>query len=531
MNKKVILYLVICGFGVLAFQSFRTTVIVQEPWKAPSWTDTLKIPIPPLRGNNAWGERMVLPSILLEGAKLYSTNCVSCHGKNGLGDGAPGITFTIKPANFRDKAVTDQKDGAIFWKISEGRGLMPAYKDILSDEKRWQLVAYIRQLSTQNNVAGSLKLENTLPVAGFTIDPKMISQYFPVPLKVRNVVKSETQLFMVDTVVSGLTRPWSMTFLPDKTVLVAERSGALLRVKNGKVQAKVVGGNIPKELRDVKLDPQFEKNHLIYISYFIDPVRPDGGYTVLMRARLDGDKLVENKILYKAGPLNQTAFWYGSKITFDREGYIYFTVGIVGDRKNAQDLSNLSGKTMRLNHDGSIPSNNPFVHKPGALPEIYSYGHRMNEGLKYDPKTNKIWSTEFGELGGDELNIIKAGANYGWPDVTFSLEYSGKIISKDSLRADIEPPVHHMTIAPSDLDFVYGDRYPGWDGNVFIGGLRKTMPFLLRTVLKNNVFVHDEELLENIGRVRDVKYGPDKFLYVMTEDTGLIVRLVPVRKK
>jgi len=530
MNKKVIIYIIMCGFGTLAFLSFRTTTVtIQEPWKAPSWTDTLKNPIPPIRGTNAWGERMVLPSILLEGEKMYNTYCVSCHGKNGLGDGAPGITFIIKPASFHDKAVTDQKDGALFWKMSEGRGQMPAYKEVLADEKRWALVSYIRLLSTQNSVFNFSK--NFLPVAGFTIDPKMTSQYFPLPAKVRNVVKSESQLFMVDTVVSGLTRPWSMTFLPDKSVLIAERSGALLRVKNGKVQEKPVGGNLPKELRDVKLDPQYEKNGLIYISYYIDPVRPDGGYTALMRARLDGDKIVENKFLYKAGPFNQNAFWYGSKITFDRAGYLYFTVGISGDRKNAQDLSNPAGKTMRFNHDGSIPSNNPFVHTPGALPEIYSYGHRMHEGMMYDPKTDKIWSTEFGELGGDELNIIKPGANYGWPEVTFSLEYTGKIISKDSLRADIEPPVHHMTIAPSDLDFVYGDRYPGWDGNVFIGGLRKSMPFLLRTVLKNNVFIHDEELLENIGRVRDVKYGPDKFLYVMTEDTGLIVRLVPVLKK
>jgi len=526
MSKQVTI--ILFGFGALVFLSFRTGFIVQEPWKAPSWTDTLRTPFP-VRGTNAWGERMVQPTILMESEILYNTYCVSCHGKTGLGDGAPGITFTIKPASFHDKAVTDQKDGAIFWKLSEGRGLMPSYGQILSDEKRWALVAYIRKLSTQSGVTTPPR--NLLPAAGFSVDPKMVSQYFPLPAKVRNVVGSEAQLFMVDTVVSGLIRPWSMTFLPDKTVLIAERSGRLLRVRNGKIQEKPVAGNIPKELRDVKLDPQFEKNGLIYISYYIDPVRPAGGYTVLMRGKLDGDKLVDDKILYKAGPFNQGSFWYGSKIAFDRSGYIYFTVGIVGDRKNAQNLSNPSGKTMRFNHDGSIPSDNPFVHTPGALPEIFSYGHRMHEGLKYDPKTNKIWSTEFGELGGDELNIIKPGANYGWPEVTFSLEYTGKIISKDSLRADIEPPVHHMTIAPSDLDFVYGDRYPGWDGNVFIGGLRKSMPFLLRTVIKDNVFIHDEELLQNIGRVRDVKYGPDKFLYVLTEDTGLIVRLVPVRKK
>jgi glucose/arabinose dehydrogenase len=437
----------------------------------------------------------------------------------------------VKPANFHDKVVRDQKDGALFWKMTEGRGNMPAYGQVLSEQNRWALVLYIRRLSSQNN--GTLtysKAGTSLPLANFTIDPKMVSQYFPLPHKVLNVTRSETQLFMVDTVLSGLKMPWSMVFLPDKSVLIAERAGNLLRVRNGKVE-KSIGGNVPNELRDIKLHPQYEKNGLIYISYYIDPSKQDGGYTALMKARLDGDKLVDDKVLYKAGPFNQTAFWYGSRMTFDRAGYLYFTVGITGDRKNAQDLSNHAGKTMRLKDDGSIPPDNPFVHTSGALPEIYSYGHRMHQGLAYDPKTDKIWSSEFGEMGGDELNIIKRGANYGWPEVTFSLEYTGKIISKDSLRADIEPPVHHWMIAPGNLDFVYGDRYPAWDGNVFIGALHKDKRLLLRTVIKNNVFIHDEKLLENIGRVRDVKFGPDKFLYVLTEDTGLLVRLVPVRKK
>jgi len=532
MNKKLIIYSIICGFGTLVFLSFRTTSIVQEPWKAPSWADTLRNPYQ-LRGENAWGARMVLPSVLLEGEKLYNTSCVSCHGKNGLGDGAPGITFIIKPASFHDKSVTDQKDGALFWKISEGRGLMPAFGTILSDEKRWQLVAYIRQLSTQNTVVTS-KLENSLPKAGFTIDPKMTSQYFPVPLKVLNVVKSESQLFMEDTVVSGLTRPWSMAFLPDKSVLIAERS-KLLRVKNGKVQGTPIGGDVPKELRDIVLHPQYEKNGWIYISYYIDPVKPNGGYTVLMRARLVGDKLVDSKILYKAGPFQEDGFWYGSKIAFDNKGYLYFVVGqrTMDERhrwKTVQDLSSPSGKIMRLKDDGSIPADNPFLKTAGALPEIYTLGHRQPEGLIRDPLTGRIWETEHGEMGGGELNLIGPGLNYGWPDVTFSLNYDGTIISKDTIRDGMVSPVRYWTpeIAPGALDFVHGDRYPGWEGSVFVGSLVQRM--LVRDAIKNNRFIHEEKLLQNIGRVRDVVYGPDKFLYVMTEDTGLIVRLIPVRK-
>lgn len=353
------------------------------------------------------------------------------------------------------------------------------------------------------------------------------SSYFPLPIKDMEVVKSESQSFMVDTVVTDLNRPWSMVFLPDERVLIAERNGTLLIVENGQVQENPVGGNVPKGLRDIKLHPDYKENGWIYLSYYVEPNEESGGHTVLMRGRLKEDKLIDDQILYIAGPFKEGGGWYGSKIAFDPEGYLFFTVGIRGERQNAQNLSNPSGKTMRLNDDGTIPSDNPFVHFSGALHEIYSYGHRMHEGLVCDPETGNMWSSEFGELGGDELNIIQAGLNYGWPEVTHSLEYDGTAISSDSVREGMESPIHHWTVAPSDMDFVYGDQYPGWDGNLFVGSLGKRQ--LIRCVLKEKVFIHQEKLLEHIGRVRDVKFGPDKFLYVMTEDTGLIVRLIPVK--
>jgi glucose/arabinose dehydrogenase/mono/diheme cytochrome c family protein len=533
MNKKIVIYSLVGLFiliFILIFLPFKTVVVVgeQEVWKAPPWADTIKNPY-----HSAWGVEAISPAILSDGQKLYNTYCVSCHDQNGKGEGAPGMSFEIEPANFHSEAIKEQTDGAILWKLAEGRGGMPSYKGVLSDEERWKLVTYIRQFPNQENGKTNFSfLEKTMPITEeFFISPKLTSGYFPLPKKIQNVVKSESQLFMVDTVVSGLEMPWSMTFLPDNTVLIAERSGKLLRIKNGKMEDKPLQGNIPSGLRDIKLDPQYKKNGLIYISYYIEPNGKQGGYTALMRARVVEDKLVEDEVLYKAGPFKHGGFWYGSKIAFDDEGFLYFTVGVSGKRENAQDLSNPSGKTMRFNRDGSIPSSNPFVQTRGALPEIYSYGHRVHEGLTYNPRTDEIWSTEFGELGGDEINVIKPGANYGWPEVTFSLEYSGEIISKDSLREDIEPPIHHMVIAPSDLAFMYGNTYPEWNGNLFIGGLRKSMPFLLRTHFENNKVIQEEELLENIGRVRDVEYAPDNFLYVMTEDTGLIVRLIPILKR
>lgn len=352
------------------------------------------------------------------------------------------------------------------------------------------------------------------------------NKYFAVPDKELEIIKSESQSFMVDTVVSGLDRPWSMVFLPDSRVLITERKGNIVLIENGKVQKESVAGNIPKSLRDIKLHPNYKQNGWIYMSYYIEPENDENGQTALMRARLVKNKLVDEEVLYKVGPFRENGEWYGSKIAFDSEGYLFFTVGIRGARENAQDLGNPSGKTMRFRDDGSIPEDNPFFDYPGALKEIYTYGHRMHEGLVCNPKTGTLWSTEFGELGGDELNIIKRGANYGWPEVTFSLEYNREIISKDSLRDDVEPPVHHFKSAPSDLDFVYGDNYPGWNSNLFIGSLVKGQ--LLRFVMEDNVFIKKEVLLEGIGRVRDVKHAPDGFLYLLVEDSGDLVRLIPV---
>jgi glucose/arabinose dehydrogenase len=512
MNKKEFIIL-LGSVGTLLFISFKGNFPLQEPWKAPDSADTIKSPFP------------FTPQVIREGEKLYNTLCVSCHGTNGLGDGQPG-RFKIQPANFHSKVVSDQKDGAIFWKLSNGKGNMPGYGLALSEEKRWQLIAYVRQFVKQDLNATVSK--PVLPLKNYSIEKNLSGRFFPLPVKVSNVYSSEDQLFMVDTVAKNLIRPYSIVFMPDNSVLIAERSGKLLRFKDGKVQANPIGGNVPTSLRDVKLHPNFEKNRVIYFSYFIEPTSPGTGYTALMRGKLIGDKFVEEKMIYKAGPFKRNGDWFGSKIGFDDKGFLYFTVGIHSDRMNSQNLSAPDGKTMRLNDDGSVPKDNPFLNTSGALPEIYSYGHRMHQGFRRDPKTGRIFFVEFGELAGDELNILKPGANYGWPLATYSLEYNGSLISESPFKEGTEPPIHHYAIAPSELDFVYGTTYPKWDGNIFIGGLATKK--LYRVVMKNDKFVHDEALLHNLGRIRDVKYGPDQMLYVMTEDTGVLVRLVPINK-
>ena len=509
------------GISSLTILAFRDNNI-QDPWKAPEWTDGLKTPI-----------KKITPAIIAEAEQFFNKKCMTCHGKNGLGDGVLGTELPIKPANFHSSLVKNQLDGALFWKLAEGRGTMPSYKTSLTDDQRWKLIAYIRQLSPQNVLKP--KPENLLPVEGFKIDPKLSSEFIPIPRKVLNVVKSEEQLFMVDSVITGLTRPWSMAFLPDHTILITERSGNLRRVKAGKLQAVSIGGNVPKGLRDVKLHPNFEENGLIYLSYYIEPKKPDGGYTVLMRGKLEGDNFIEEKILYKAGPFKEGGETYGSRIAFDKAGFLYFTVGqrTLDNRhrwKTVQDKTNPSGKVMRFNDDGTIPISNPFVNSTGVLPEIYTYGHRQPQGLIRHPLTGEIWESEHGEMGGSEVNRLTPGGNYGWPDVTFSRNYDGTFISQDTVRAGMESPAYHWTpsIAPSDFDFFYGNTYPKWNGNLFIGAMVQGR--LNRTVFKNNIAVHDERLLEGIGRIRDVKVGPDKFLYLMIEDTGKIVRLVPVKR-
>lgn len=515
MNKKV-LFPGLCLFGTLFLLSFVDSPRYQEPWKAPQSADTLKNPL------------TQTPQVIREGEKLYQTYCTSCHGKTGLGDGSPG-KFPIEPANFHSKKVIDQTDGALFWKLSSGRGVMPAYRTAFTETQRWQLVTYLRQLPKQYSAVSASKAKPDLNLSSLAIKTPISSIYAPIPKKITNALKTEFNIIMVDTIAKGLSRPWSMTFLPNGSIIIPERAGKIQLIKNGSVQKTPVSGDIPHGLRDIKLHPDFKNNNLIYLTYYIDPVKPDGGYSVLTQAKLIGNELTEQKTIYKAGPFPGDGEWYGSKIVFDNKGFIYFTSGIRGPRINAQNLANSEGKIMRLNADGSIPADNPFVNTVGVLPEIYSYGHRMHEGLAFDALNNRVLSTEFGELGGDELNVILPGANYGWPIATYSLEYNGSTITQTPLKEGVNAPLHHFATAPSDLEIINSRLFPEWKGNIIIGGLAAKNLYRLNFV--NDKLVNEETMLDNIGRVRDIKVGPDGLIYVLTEDNGLLIRLIPLQRK
>lgn len=346
------------------------------------------------------------------------------------------------------------------------------------------------------------------------------------------VEESTAVTFEPELMVDGLEIPWGIAFLPDGSMLVTEKSGTLYRVTDGNKNA-VTG--IPKVyqqgqggLMDVALDPSYGQNGLIYLTYASDSGDGEGGNTALIRGRFNNNSLENVETLYKAVPNTTSGRHYGSRITFDDAGFLYFSIGERGFQDvNPQDLTRDGGKIYRLNTDGSIPADNPFVGQQGAKTAIYSYGNRNAQGLVKNPFTGEIWEHEHGPKGGDEINIIKKGANYGWPVVTYGIDYNGTPISDNTEAPGIENPIHYWvpSIAPSGMVFVTSDKYPGWQGNLLVGSL--SFQYLERLVLdSNNKVTKREKLLDDIGRVRDVEEGPDGLIYVAVEGKG-IYRLVP----
>ena len=350
---------------------------------------------------------------------------------------------------------------------------------------------------------------------------------------------SEVQNFRIESVADGFDSPWAMAFLPGGDLLVTDRSGSLNLIADGKRQSSPVGG-VPEVrasgqggLLDLELHPDFSVpgNGWIYLSYASPKQRGEkgrGANTALMRARLRNNQLVDQELLFKAQPNYSQTQHYGGRIVFDGEGNVYLTVGDRGGRDEVQQLDNARGKIFRLHDDGSIPEDNPFLGTKGATPSTWSTGHRNPQGFAVHPETGVLWAHEHGPRGGDELNIIEGGKNYGWPIITYGVNYSGSQITPNTAMAGMEQPVTYWvpSIAPSGMAFLTGDTYAGWDGDLFIGSLKFQRVY--RLVLDGQKVVHQESLLNGIGRVRAIEQGPDGFLYIAVEKPGRIVRLIPV---
>lgn len=347
------------------------------------------------------------------------------------------------------------------------------------------------------------------------------------------IITSEKQKFMVDTLTNSLGSAWGIAFLPDGRILVNEKKGEIRIIKDGKLLPEKITGvpavytNGQAGLMDIQLHPDYASNGWIYLTY----AKPGtgGGGTVVARAKLQGNALTGLQELFTALPLTSSGAHFGSRLVFDGKGYIYFSSGERGNMSNAQNLGNHLGKILRLHDDGRIPIDNPFVNTPGAKPEIWSYGHRNPQGLVYDRSKNQLWNHEHGPKGGDELNLVEKGKNYGWPVISYGINYDGSIITDLKEKAGMEQAVRYWvpSIAPCGMTMVTSDRYPNWKGNFMVGAL--AFQLLARVEISNNKFVKEERLLEKIGRVRAVAESPDGYLYVTTENPGMVLKIIPVK--
>ena len=349
--------------------------------------------------------------------------------------------------------------------------------------------------------------------------------------------------YRVVPVSDGLQNPWSIAFLPGGDILVTERPGRLRVIREGMLLPDAIPG-VPEVfargqggLMDVQPHPDFASNGLIYITYSKPYTDLEGARTVLIRGTFQNDALTNVEELFSAQAVG--GGHYGSRIAFDGNGYVFITAG---DRQvpsrgdlyahPAQDLSNHHGVVVRLHDDGRIPADNPFVGTEGALGEIWSYGHRNPQGLAFHPMTGELWANEHGPQGGDELNVVLPGRNYGWPVIGYGVNYgSGSTIHEGTLKEGMESPKHFWvpSIATSGLMIYTGDKFPAWRGNIFVGGVGGEQ--LSRLTIDGHTILNEETLFQRMGRIRDVRQGPDGYIYLAIEDrrgapTG-VVRIEP----
>lgn len=436
-------------------------------------------------------------------AENYATYCSGCHGEKM-------DAFTDrnwKHGNSINDLVLSIKNG---W-ADEG---MPAFSKTFSDTETHELAEYIKK-GIQN-------------VEAYNFDKEAVTGIF----------KSEKLTVKLDTIATGIDVTWGMAFLPDGGILATERSGKMYIIKNKKKQEVAGIPDVLAEgqggLLDVILSPDFKSDKTIYFSYS-KPKKENGrtlATTAVMQAKLEYNTLKEQKIIFEALPYATTRHHYGSRLVFDNKGFLFISVGERGNEKqNPQSLNdNQLGKIHRINPDGSIPADNPFKDKKGKPTSIYCYGNRNPQSLAFNPATNELWETEHGPRGGDEINIIKPGNNYGWPLTSYGINYDGNTITDKTQAPGITDPILYWlpSIAPSGMAFVSGDIYKPWKGALLVGSLR--FKYLNLCYLNGNKVTGQEKLLKNIGRVRDVRQGPDGYIYVAVEKpTAAIYRLLPVK--
>lgn len=353
----------------------------------------------------------------------------------------------------------------------------------------------------------------------------------------QQLIHSEKHSFRIVPLLAGLENPWSIAFLPDGRMLVTERAGRLrLVTQDFKLDPKPIDGlpeviaNGQGGLFDVVLHPQHAQNGWIYWAY--NAPGTGGWGTALARGKLQGQRMTEVQVLFSMQPKTRSAHHFGGRIVFDATGMVYLTLGDRGDKDRAQKLNDHAGSVIRLHDDGRVPNDNPFVQRAGALPEKWTLGHRNMQGAAINPQTGELWTHEHGPQGGDEVNVIRPGLNYGWPVVTYGVNYGlGTKIGEGQSKPGMVQPLQVWvpSIAPSGMAFVSGSQFPQWQGSMLVGALRGQM--LVRLTLEGDKVLSEERLFQGRpGRIRDVRMGPDGLVYLLTDDPqGALLRLEPAK--
>ncbi len=443
--------------------------------------------------------------------ETYQSHCAACHGDKFQG----GLGGDLSDGVWKYGG----NDAEIFRSISEGNADlgMTAFKEVLSAEQIRSLVVFIRE---KEKAVREKKNPPSRPKVGETFE----TRYHQV---------------LVESVTEGLEIPWSLAFLPDGRMLVTERAGALRIVdKDGKLQKKPVAGTPTVRhrgqggLMEVALHPDYENNGWIYLG-FSDP-HPDEGpdgkncQTAVVRGKIKDGKWVEQEWIYRAPKksYSSSGVHFGTRFVF-HQGYLFFVMGERGGKMEVQDLKNPKGKIYRLHEDGRIPEDNPFVGQPGVEEGVWSYGHRNPQGLALDPRDGFLYATEHGPRGGDEFNWIRKGANYGWPIITYGMNYNGTPMVAETSREGMEQPLIDWTpsIAACGLDAYRGETFDQWKYDFFAGGLASEE--LWRVRAEGGKLLEKELILKGLGRIRDVRCGPDGNVYLVLNRPGRIVRLVP----
>lgn len=410
------------------------------------------------------------------------------------------------------------------------------------------MVSYVQIIRQSCNSALAVVIQMSRSALKVIIPALILAACSPasVPAQQAALQQAGNVSFRVVNVVDDLAFPLSFAFLPGGDMLVAEKAGTLRRVSNGVVSATPISG-VPAVysrgqggLHEIALHPQFASNNIVYIAY---AKAMDGGKatTVLARARLQGNALVDLRDIFTAQTNSSAGQHFAGRIAFDNAGFLYLSVGDRGappsgdlEAHPAQSTSNHQGTIVRLHDDGRVPNDNPFVGQAGKLPEIWSYGHRNPQGLAVHPTTGALFDAEHGPRGGDELNLVLKGRNYGWPVITYGINYNQTPITEERSRPGMEQPVKYWvpSIATSGLIVYTGDKFPSWKGSLFVGGLAGQQ--LARVTLDGNTFRSEETLLKDaVGRIRDVRQGPDGFIYLAIDKNGgpgSIVRLEPAAR-